>query len=78
MAESDYRAELDVAVRMRERIRRDYAELTSEVVAGLTSAEHEMTMVTGLPFCRCGFSLAGGDASGAFITHALAIVRAER
>jgi hypothetical protein len=64
--------------RRAERLRKDYQALTDEVIAGLTSAEHEMTAVTNLPVCRCGWPLGGGDASGAFITHALAALNGGR
>jgi len=69
------RAEFEAAFRTAERVRKDYRALTAEVIAGLTTAEHEMTMFAGLPECRCRHSLGGGDASGAFITHALAKLR---
>lgn len=62
--------------RRAERLAKDYRALTAEVIAGLTTEEHEMTAVAGLPVCRCGRTLGGGDASGAFITHALIAYKA--
>lgn len=53
-------------------LQKDYRALVAEVVAGVSSTQHAMTTEAGLPCCCCGFSLAGGRASEAFITHALA------
>ncbi len=64
--------------RRAERIRSDYITLTHQVIVGLSTSVHEKTMRAGLPICRCGHSLSGGDASGAFITHALTVLAAER
>lgn len=65
-------AELGAHARALERVRADYRALSAEVVAGLSTDEHQKVMRGGLPFCRCGYPLDGGNASGAFITHALA------
>lgn len=74
----ELRGELVIANRRWDRVAKDCRILTAEVVAGLSTAEHNMIAVAGLPECRCGLSLGGGDASGSFITHALAVLAAER
>ena len=76
--EDELRAELEIAVRRWDRVAKDCRALTAEVVAGLSTAEHAMIAVAGLPECQCGLSLGGGDASGSFITHALAVLAEER
>lgn len=60
------------------RLAREYDGLVDQVTAGLSTPEHEKIMVAGLPRCRCGCSLAGGRASEAFITHALAVLAGTR
>jgi hypothetical protein len=70
--------ELAVRTRQWERVAKDHRALTAEVIAGLSTREHRMIVVAGLPRCECGLPLAGGDASGVFITHALAVLAAER
>jgi len=65
--------QLREAQRTCQRLRQAYRVLTDEVIAGLTTVEHGKVERGGLPFCRCGLSLAGGDASGVWITHALAV-----
>ena len=74
----ELRGELVVAYRRWDRLADYCRALTAEVIAGLSSTEHAMIVVTGLPECRCGLSLGGGDASGSFITHALAVLAEER
>lgn len=74
----ELRFELGARTRQLDQVRADYRKLTEEVIAGLSTDEHHMVMWGGLPFCACRLSLAGGDASGVFITHALAVVQAER
>jgi hypothetical protein len=74
----ELRAELGVRTRQWDRLAKDYRALTAEVTTGLATPGHHKTMYGGLPFCACGLSLGGGDASGAFITHALAVLREER
>ena len=74
----ELRAELGVRTRQWDRLAKDCRALTAEVITGLATAEHQKTMRGGLPFCACGLPLGGGDASGAFITHALAVLREER
>jgi len=69
------RWELGARTRQYDRVCRDMRALTEEVIRALSTAEHRMTLRGGLPFCACGLSLEGGDASGAFITHILAIWR---
>lgn len=77
-SEQELRDSLDDLSHRHDRLLKAYRALTEEVIAGLAAAGHEKTEEAGLPFCRCGVSLAGGDASGAFITHALAVLGAER
>lgn len=72
----ELRFELGARTRQLDRVRADYRALTSEVITALSTAGHEMTGRGGLPFCRCGLPLAGGDASGVFITHVLQVTRA--
>lgn len=74
MTEDAFRAAAEREARRADRLQRDFQALTVQVTAGLSCAAHEMVTEGGLPFCRCGESLAGGDASGAFITHALAVL----
>ena len=73
-----YRALANQEARRAGRLRKALLALEAEVVAGLTTPAHEMVMRAGLPFCRCGHSLHGGDSTGAFITHALAILATAR
>jgi len=68
----ELRMELGSRTRHNDRLIADHRALTSEVIAAITSAEHRMVIVGGLPQCICGEPLDGGDASGKFITHALA------
>jgi hypothetical protein len=74
-AAEEYREVAEQHYRRAERLRKDYIKLTDEVITGLTTPEHVMTAFAGLPECRCRLPLGGGDASGAFITHALAVSR---
>lgn len=76
--EAELREVADQHYRWALRMQQDYRALTAEVIAGLTTPEHEMTVRGGLPFCRCRWPLGGGDAQGAFITHALAQLAAYR
>lgn len=76
--EAELREELGVRTRQWNRLAKDCRDLTGEVVAGLATAEHGMDVVAGLPVCRCGRSLGGGDSFGSFITHALAVLAQER
>lgn len=69
---ADIARELGDRTRQWDRVARDHRALTAEVIAGLTTDGHAMTAVAGLPVCACGLPLGGGDASGVFITHALA------
>ena len=74
----ELRTELVIANRRWDRVAKDCRALTAEVIAGLSTPEHAMIAVAGLPECQCGLSLGGGDASGSFITHALAVLAEER
>ena len=74
----ELRSELEMMTRRWDRVAKDCRALTAEVVAGLSTPEHAMIAVAGLPECQCGLSLGGGDASGSFITHALAVLASER
>ena len=74
----ELRWELDARTRQHDRVCRDMRALTEEVISALSTAQHRMTLRGGLPFCACGLSLGGGDASGAFITHILAVWRETR
>ena len=64
---------LGARTRQLDQVRKDYRALTEQVIAALSTGEHHMTARGGLPFCECGLSLGGGDASGSFITHILAV-----
>jgi hypothetical protein len=70
--------QLNETTRTAERLRREYQALTNKIITGLTTTQHTITMPGGLPACQCGLSLAGGDATGTFITHALATLAEER
>jgi len=70
-----YRALAAQRGRRADRLAKAYDKLTDEVVAGLSTSEHHMTIIGGLPFCKCWHSLGSGDASGDFITHALGLLR---
>jgi hypothetical protein len=61
-----------------DRLCREHNDLAGQVIAGLATPEHEKITVAGLPQCSCGFPLGGGRASEEFITHALAVLAAER
>ncbi len=74
----ELRGELEMMTRRWDRVAKDCRALTAEVIAGLSTPEHAMIAVAGLPECQCGRSLGGGDASGSFITHALAVLAGER
>lgn len=52
--------------------------LRDEVIAALACEAHRITLPTGLPACKCGERLSGSRASESFVTHLLAVVRAER
>ena len=69
----ELRWELGARTRQYDQVCRDMRALTEEVISALSTAQHRMTLRGGLPFCACGLSLGGGDASGAFITHILAV-----
>ena len=71
----ELRWELGARTRQHDRVCRDMRALTEEVISALSTAQHRMTLRGALPFCACGLSLGGGDASGAFITHILAVWR---
>jgi hypothetical protein len=71
----ELRWELGARTRQYDRVCRDMKALTEEVISALSTDQHRMIMWGGLPFCQCKLSLAGGDASGAFITHILAVWR---
>lgn len=71
----ELRYELGARIREVDRIRKDYRALTGEVIAALSTDEHQMAVVAGLPVCACGLSLGGGDASGSFITHVLGLAK---
>jgi hypothetical protein len=76
--------------RQAERTARDYRALEASVVAGLSTDAHHKVMTGGLPFCSCQAPLTSrhlgespdephyGDATGAFIAHALAVLAAGR
>jgi hypothetical protein len=74
----DHAAELADRTRQLDLCRDGYRVLLGEVIAGLATAEHVKVVKGGLPFCRCGFSLADGKASESFVTHALAVLAAQR
>jgi hypothetical protein len=69
----ELRFELGARTRQLDRVRRDFRALTEEVITALSTDEHQMVMRGGLPFCQCRLPLDGGDASGVFITHILAV-----
>jgi hypothetical protein len=69
----ELRWELGARTRQYDRVCRDMRTLTEEVISALSTAQHRMTLRAALPFCACGLSLGGGDASGVFITHILAV-----
>ncbi len=74
----ELRDSLEDLGRRHDRLLKAYQALTDQVITGLATTEHDMVVEAGLPFCRCGESLAGGDAKGSFITHALAVLSAAR
>jgi hypothetical protein len=74
----ELRSELEMMTRRWDRVAKDCRALTAEVIAGLSTPAHTMIAVAGLPECQCGLPLGGGDASGSFITHALAVLAEER
>jgi len=69
----ELRWELGARTRQVDQVRKDYRALTEQVIMALSTKAHHMTARGGLPFCECGLPLGGGDASGSFITHILAI-----
>ena len=71
----ELRWELGARTRQHDQVCRDMRALTEEVISALSTARHRMTLRGALPFCACGLSLGGGDASGVFITHILAVWR---
>lgn len=76
--------------RRAERVVKGYRALEAQVVAGLSTEAHHKVMAGGLPFCSCQSPLTAahlgesadephhGDATGAFIAHALEVLAAER
>lgn len=61
--------------RQLQRVRSEWRRLDEELISALSTEQHHVVMIAGLPFCECRWPLGGGDATGSFIKHRLTAVR---